>query len=712
LLPTSQKNQKTYQQGVVLIVTIDTKQSIPIPYPDDVAAQPRMLGCQSRWPYPWFFGCALILLIGQQCGNPSSEDESGRIHTVRPVACETPASSSLVYGVVLELFDRTGMCVYFDEREAVYLADQRRYSYSTFWNGVLDNGDTASTGAYTLKTTIYRNGQAESQCTMILVDNHDSVLSSPPVNFTVVPGDKSAALQWNHVKGALGYTVVYASGDTIGHNAAMVQTYDSILVIENLVGGLTYSFCVSAYNSGGNSPSTDTVSATLPPATPGPTSGLSATPANRSVLLKWDPIPHVSAYQVFWADSGDFDSATAMRVTVQSCAYTLDGLVNGRTYEVAVVAKNIEGISSFGDIVSITPLLPCPLEIFARQAGDTVVNVRWDPVENATGYTVTVDTASGDPLSSIVFESMTNSCNVHGFARSLVAAVGVSARDGKAQCEYPSSADLVFLTPPEGVSMASGDSSLTVQWNPVPLNAWYEVFYALGPAVDTNAMRIAVQKGVQQQIGGLLNTRTYTIAIRAISSKTVDSVPCAVSPLSSPVSMVPMPPTPFIGTGWYYKKIPLNWAAVPHVDYYTVYYAVDTVLPGVATSYRTNLLSDTIEGLDPDKNYQIALSYTLNGMESVLRYSMPLRPCMDSQLGSTKVVSDSVTRIITWDNVPGADAYSVRLEAHVFGLARSAITIEDATSPCTVSVEKAEWDIFIEATSKDCLTFEQGIGRY
>ena len=104
-------------------------------------------------------------------------------------------------------------------------------------------------------------------------------------------------------------------------------------------------------------PSTATVSAkaaTTAPATPaaapttkpGIPSGLKATAANGSVVLKWNANPgsdQVNSYQVYYGTVASFSSFNGYVPSVTGTTYTVSGLTNGKTYYFRISAHNSVG---------------------------------------------------------------------------------------------------------------------------------------------------------------------------------------------------------------------------------------------------------------------------------------------------------------------------------------------------------------------------------
>ncbi|TML23288.1 MAG: hypothetical protein E6G35_14360 [Actinobacteria bacterium] len=151
----------------------------------------------------------------------------------------------------------------------------------------------------------------------------------------------SVSLAWTASTGATGYRVY--------RGTSVTTVTGTSATITGLNPGTTYSFAVSATNSGGESAKSGTVSATTgagtgnPPPTP---TGLHVTgTTSTSVSLAWTASTGATGYKVYRGTSV---------TTATGTSATIGGLAAGTTYSFAVSATNANGESAKSAAVSAT----------------------------------------------------------------------------------------------------------------------------------------------------------------------------------------------------------------------------------------------------------------------------------------------------------------------------------------------------------------------
>jgi hypothetical protein len=117
-------------------------------------------------------------------------------------------------------------------------------------------------------------------------------------------------------------------------------------IVEYLANGTTYEFRVRATNVSGDSTPSNVVSARPMPPLPAAPSGLTATPGDGQVTLRWtaSPTPNVWYWIEFRASGGAWQRAQYPVSTC--CTFTLSYLINGTTYDLRLRATNLAGDSA------------------------------------------------------------------------------------------------------------------------------------------------------------------------------------------------------------------------------------------------------------------------------------------------------------------------------------------------------------------------------
>jgi hypothetical protein len=96
---------------------------------------------------------------------------------------------------------------------------------------------------------------------------------------------------------------------------------------------------------------------TITAAVPSVPTGLSATPGDGTVALKWTANPSsesVDKYQLYWGTDSTLASFTFVD-NITTASYNLSGLSNGTTYYFRLSAHNASGYGAWGSIVSAMP---------------------------------------------------------------------------------------------------------------------------------------------------------------------------------------------------------------------------------------------------------------------------------------------------------------------------------------------------------------------
>ena len=194
-----------------------------------------------------------------------------------------------------------------------------------------------------------------------------------PTNVTATPGNGSVTVKWtaSAFPGATDYQV-FSSADGGANFYGQGYTGTATSYTQTgLTNGQTYKYYVVAYNDGGPSVNSATVSATVTLATP---SNVVATPGNGLVTVTWSAVPTASNYQVF--SSADGTNFYGQGYTGNVTTYTQTGLTNGQAYKYYVVAYNDGGPSPNSLTTTATVSLPAPTNVTATP-GNGAVTVKW-----------------------------------------------------------------------------------------------------------------------------------------------------------------------------------------------------------------------------------------------------------------------------------------------------------------------------------------------
>src|SRR6266511_2121128 len=209
-------------------------------------------------------------------------------------------------------------------------------------------------------------------------------LPAAPSGLTATPGDGRVTLRWTASSTPNVWYVVYQQDTTTGQawqRLPLAMTTCCAFTAGLLVNGHTYAFKVIATNAGGDSGPTNVVTAKPMPPFPAAPSGLTASPGDGKVTLRWtaSSTPNVW-YWIEYAPRGG--TWQRLKYPVASCcAFTVGYLVNGTIYDFRVRATNAAGDSAASNTASARPMPPMPQPPWNLNAtaGDNEAHLTWSP---------------------------------------------------------------------------------------------------------------------------------------------------------------------------------------------------------------------------------------------------------------------------------------------------------------------------------------------
>jgi hypothetical protein len=226
-------------------------------------------------------------------------------------------------------------------------------------------------------------------------------LSTPKLGKVTITNINNVSVTWSAVANASGYIIQYAtdSAFTTGVGSKTVNAMTTSTELTGLDLGTTYYVRIAATGTGmyGNSDPSKAKSATTGtvklPTPPMPMGKVNA--EDNSITVTWATVPGASGYKVQYSTNAAFSSGVHTLKTEDSTTTSIDitGLAAYTTYYVRVMAlgggafKNSD-YSSAKAIITHKVKLDAPTLGNVVATGSNTINVAWNKMNNASGYTI------------------------------------------------------------------------------------------------------------------------------------------------------------------------------------------------------------------------------------------------------------------------------------------------------------------------------------
>ena len=221
------------------------------------------------------------------------------------------------------------------------------------------------------------------------------------------------------------------------------------------------------------------------------------------------------------------DGAVIAYTTTAKTAAVITGIGGVATFTIVVVAigdgrRSADSDPSSTDVDPTTHKLDKPMRVWQTDKDTHMISVEWDPVENATSYTVSLSGRDADgeeitlsPSTSGVTYTFTNLASGNEFPVSVVAyADGYLPSDS---AETTAVTDKEKLeTPKNLVQVGKVKDSITVKWDPVEHAEYYFLtINGQDSKGNTISSTTNVYEGTTRTFEGLSANTKYTITVGA-----------------------------------------------------------------------------------------------------------------------------------------------------------------------------------------------------
>ena len=258
---------------------------------------------------------------------------------------------------------------------------------------------------------------------------------------------------------------------------------------------------------------------------PGSPTAVKATPGNGTVVVKWTaPTDNggsaITGYTAKAVLVGASSGTTCKTTSSATCTFT--SLLNGRNYDVTVLASNIVGKGPWSAPIQVIPGVPAKPTHASGTPGPGSVNVSWTaPATN--GSPITLYKVTSSPDAKICKTSSSTHCSVTGLTGGTPYTFTVSARNARGTgAPSAPSASVTPLMPvapsaPTGATAIASNAKAKVTWTAPASNGGSPISgYTVTSAPD--ALTCTTTNAITCDVTGLSNGTAYNFTVTATNA--------------------------------------------------------------------------------------------------------------------------------------------------------------------------------------------------
>ncbi len=508
-----------------------------------------------------------------------------------------------------------------------------------------------------------------------------------PTGLNAVHIKGGVKITWNGVAAATSYTLQYsADGSNWTSKEGLTGTE---CVLTELDDTLSYSFRIMAHSSCGGVTRSGSYSSVAvmdaKPMAPSPATVSVRSDDEGSVTVSWTAVSGADGYRVSYRKVGD--TAWTDGPTTDGNSVSVTGLKDMTNYEFRVCsltyinAVAVEaGSYSASATCAVFKAPDAPDGVRAVRNDDGSISVSWEPVDSAVKYTVAYRADGGswryvEDVSDTVL-LLTNVYERYEYSIK-VCAYGTFSQTTKAgdySAAVTAPAKEVADAPSTAKATSGDDGSVTVSWSKVSDADGYLVYYrniiykddkisdygdwqSCSPTTDTKY----TVTGLDNMTNYQFRVRSYTIVddTRAYSDDYSDIC-------TAPSMTVPEAPATVLAECLAGGGVHIVWSGVEGASGYVLSYSKNN-----SNWTKIEDIEDTeyiIESLTEGSEYYFRVSavYTAFDTSRAGKYSTAIKlkivleeDVPDAPAGITAQSNANGSITVSWDSVPGADAYRV-----------------------------------------------------
>ncbi len=492
----------------------------------------------------------------------------------------------------------------------------------------------------------------------------------PPTNFrSTAQTDTTAALSWNLMTGAEGYTIQYCDGISCTPDTTSTVSSGSTTTktITGLTSNTTYVFQIKSTHttSSLNSEYSSTISTSTKLSTP--SNFRTTAQTSTRITVGWDAVTGASGYTLERCDGTScIPSTISNRLTT---SFRTGGLTPNTIYRFQIRATHTNPVlnSSYSSIVSISTKLSTPSNFRIAALQSSRISLAWDASVGANGYTIKYcDGVSCSPTSG------SRTVTVSGLATAIT---GLTANtiyrfqiianhtSSSLSSEYSSilSQSTALATPGNVITLSQSSSSVTLDWSTVSGANGYKIQYCDGASCTPDEVETVLGGFInQKQVIGLTSNTEYRFQIQATHSNS--SLNSTYSSIVSTRTVLAAP-TNLRATAQTSTSIFLAWDAVNGADGYTIQYCdgLSCTPDETSTIASGSTTAKTITGLTSNTIYRFQIKSTGTAPEIDSAYSSTISQStsLDTPTNLRTTAQTGTTVSLEWDAITGANGYTI-----------------------------------------------------
>ena len=433
-----------------------------------------------------------------------------------------------------------------------------------------------------------------------------------PTLGTLTPANGSIAVAWSAPGFNGGSSITgYTASATDGTNTFTCTTTTLGCTIDGLTNGTSYTVSVVATNDAGNSASSSTAAAAPFTNPNAPTLG-TLTPANGSIAVAWSAPGFNGGSSITGYTASATDGTNTFTCTTTTLGCTIDGLTNGTSYTVSVVATNDAGNSASSSTAAAAPFTnPNAPTLGTLTPANGSIAVAWSAPGFNGGSSITGYTASAtDGTNTFTCTTTTLGCTIDGLTNGTSYTVSVVATNDAGNSASSSTAAAAPFTNPNAPTLGTltpANGSIAVAWSAPGFNGGSSITGYTASATDGTNTFTCTTTTLGCTIDGLTNGTSYTVSVVATNDagNSASSSTAAAAPFTNPNAPTLGTLTPANGS------IAVAWSAPGFNGGSSITGYTASATDGTNTfTCTTTTLGCTIDGLTNGTSYTVSVVAT------------------------------------------------------------------------------------------------------